>query len=95
MYPSVFELVDCTDDEQYYPLGHWLTLAEALTALNECLSPVDLCSDGCHEDCCIVEIREHKIGWSGHGKKVYEREWASEYNEAKDEYEWHVVKVLT
>lgn len=88
---SAFEMVDCTDDEQYFPLGHWLTLADAIAALDECKGPDDLGSDGCHDDYCKVEIREHKIGWSGHGKKVYERVWSQKYDEAKDEYEWNVV----
>lgn len=84
-------MVDCTDDEQYFPLGHWLTLADAIAALDECQDPDDLGSDGCHDDYCKVEIREHKIGWSGHGKTVYVREWSQKYDEAKDDYEWHVM----
>lgn len=87
---SVFEMVDATDDEQYFPLGIWLTLESAMAALDECKEPDDVGSDGCHDDYCKVEIRQHGIGWSGHGKKVYQREWISKYDEAKDEYEWHV-----
>jgi hypothetical protein len=88
---SAFEIVDCTDDEQYFPLGHWLTLADAIAALDTCKDPDDLPSDGNHDDSCKVEIRKHKLGWSGHGRVVYRREWAQKYDEAKDEYEWYVL----
>jgi len=86
----VFEMVDATDDEQYFPIGIWLTLESAMTALNECKDPDDVGSDGCHEDYFKVEIRQHQIGWSGHGKLVYQREWTNNYDEAKDEYNWIV-----
>lgn len=84
-------MVDATDGEQYFPLGHWPTLVDAMNALDECKTPADLGSDGCHDDYCKVEIREHKFGWSGHGDKVHQREWSLKYDEAKDEYEWHIV----
>lgn len=88
---SAFEMVDATDDEQYFPLGVWLTLESAIAALDECKDPDDLGSDGCHDDYAKVEIRQRAIGWSGHGKKVYQREWSQKYDEGKDEYEWHVL----
>ena len=29
---SAFEMVDCTDDEQYFPLGHWLKKPKTLAS---------------------------------------------------------------
>lgn len=89
---EVFELVDVTDDEKYYSLGIWLTLEEATSALDACQCPDDLGSYYCHDDYCMVQIRERKVGWcSPDGKPVCVREWAATYDEAKDEFSWHVL----
>lgn len=88
---SVFEIVDCTDDEQYYTLGLFPTLAAAMSELDTC-TPDDLPRDyeGC-DTVCRIEVRERKYGWHvSTGKCVHAREWTSEYNEAKDEYEWRI-----
>ena len=84
-------MVDSTDDEQYFPLGVFLTLREAVAALDECEDPDDLGSDGYYDDYCKVEIRERKIGWSRQDKKVFQREWSEKYDEDKDEYKWCVI----
>jgi hypothetical protein len=87
---SVFEIVDSTSDEQYWTLGMFPTLADALAALADC-TPDDLPGDHDEYDgACRVEVREHKYGWGGTGKCVHAREWTSEYNEAEDEYEWRI-----
>jgi hypothetical protein len=83
-----YEIVDTTDDENYFTLGVWPTLAAAVAALDECEEPNDLGS--IHEDCCKVEVRQREIGWSGIGKKVHGREWLQRYNESTHEYEWRV-----
>jgi len=91
--PAVFELRDVTDDEHYFSLGYWPTLAAAVAELDRCTEPDDLDSDGFHEDYCKVEIREHKFGWSGHGKIVYKRDWLLQLNKSRDDYEWVMRKL--
>jgi hypothetical protein len=87
----VFEVVDATSDEQYWTLGIFPTLPEALAALDGC-TPDDLPGDhGEYDDFCQVEIRERKFGWGGTGKAVCSREWAGEHNDAADEYVWRLV----
>ena len=87
---SVFEIVDSTSDEQYWTLGMFPTLADALAALDGC-TPDDMPGDHYdYEGVCRVEVRERKYGWGGTGTCVHAREWTSEYNEAKDEYEWRI-----
>lgn len=86
---SVFEVVDSTDDENYFTLGIFISLAEAMREVETCVEPDDLGGDhGDHEEYCVVEIRERKIGWGGIGRKVAEYEWKSTYDEAADEYGW-------
>lgn len=87
---SVFEIVDSTSDEQYWTLGMFPTLDDALAALDGC-TPEDMPGDHDeYEGVCRVEVREHKYGWGGTGKCVHAREWTSEYNETADEYEWRI-----
>lgn len=91
---SVFEIVDATDDEQYFVCGIFLTLEAAIAALDECKDPDEIGDNGCYEEYFNVEIRERRIGWGSIGKMVYERMWVQEYDEAKDEYSWKI-KELT
>lgn len=86
---SVFEVVDATDDENYFTLGIFLSLAEAVREVETCDEPDDLGGDhGDHEEYCVVEIRERKIGWGGIGRKAAEYRWESKYDETADEYGW-------
>ena len=84
---KVYEVVDATDDEMYFTQGVFLSLEEIVKDIESESDPSNL-TDSDLEEYCKIEIRERKIGWSGHGKTVYTREWVSEYNEAADEYEW-------
>ena len=76
----IYEAIDHTDDEMYYPIGLWLTLDDAIAALEQCADPSDLGSDGYEweEGFCRVEIRERHIGWPNHdlgNRKVAEVTW--------------------
>ena len=86
---SVFEVVDSTDDENYFTLGVFLSLSDAVREVETCDEPDDLGGDhGDHEEYCVVEIRERKIGWGGIGRKAAEYRWESKYDETADEYGW-------
>jgi hypothetical protein len=83
-------MVDATNEENYFTLGLFETLAEAVDAVEKCAEPSDFGSDGQHDDLFIVEIRERRIGWCGNGKAVYFQQWEQKYNEETDDYEWKI-----
>lgn len=86
---EIFEIVDATNEEAYYPLGISLSLDHAIKEIQ-----VDDPSDiGCDEaddydGHRIVEIRRREAGWSGRGECVFRSEWTNHYDEEKDEYFW-------
>lgn len=86
----IYEMVDATDYEQYYPLGLWLDLNDAIKAVEVIDDPTDLGSDGHIEEYAKVEIRERKNGWCGHGQKVYVREWVGDYPDDDSDMVWRV-----
>lgn len=89
---KVYEIVDATSDEQYFTLGVWLTLAEAIKELEGCNEPADFCAPSADDNdgVSIIEIREREIGWSDcyPGKVVYTKRWIEDYDEERDEYAW-------
>ena len=87
---ALFEAADATNDEAYYTLGIWPTLAEAIAEISGCSDPGQLGSDGEHEEYCYVEIRQRKMGWSGIGKVVWKITWRAKYTDESDEYTWEV-----
>lgn len=90
---KVYEAVDSTDDERYFPFGIWETLEQVEKAFDtEDADDIPDESAG-REDSLTVEIREHELGaWDGHGKLVKKLEWRQTYDSAKDEYVWFKVK---
>jgi hypothetical protein len=90
---AVYEIVDATDDEVYWPLGMFTSLESAKQALDKCSCPDDLSRNLYESDeFCRIEIRERNIGWGGVGKCVLVQEWVSKYNEGRDEYEWQFTR---
>ena len=81
---KIYEAVDATSDEQYIPLGLWLSLEEALKNFEGDKPAQDYDGDGS----CVVEIREREIGWSEHGKLLATISWIERYDEALDEMVW-------
>ncbi len=86
---SVFEVIDFTDDEVYNTLGVFLSLEEAIAAVDECKKPNDFGSPTDCDEFFKVQIMERKVGWSGLGKKVFERTFTGEFIDP-DGYEWKV-----
>ena len=87
---EIWELVDCSNDEMYFTIGLFLSLHDAIKAIDaygkdEAIGEY---SEGWEK----VEIRKRKIGFSGVGEKVYERERETYYDEEADEYYWRTVK---
>ena len=84
---SIFEAVDCTDDEMYFTVGLWPSLEDAIKEIERMKEPSEFL-DQDHDEHCIVEIRERAIGFSDVGTKRATIEWEKKYNEAEDEYQW-------
>ena len=85
---SVFELVDCTNDETYYPMGLFLSLEDALAQVKDLKEPP---TDD-PEEYVKMEVRERQVGklrWWDNGKTVATITWIQDYIEAKDEWVWH------
>jgi len=85
---SVYEVVDCTSEETFYPLAIYLTLDDAIAA---CMvdSPEEIgCVDHDEwDDSVRIEIRERRVGPSGHGRSVWTFAWNYSYD-ADDEKIW-------
>lgn len=84
---TIFEAVDCTDEEMYFTIGLWPNLKEAIKAIEGAKELWEI-TDQSHDEYCKVEIRERAIGFSDVGVKKAVFEWEMEYNEAEDEYQW-------
>lgn len=89
---SVFELIELQQcEDNYYPLGIFMTLADAVAVVEE--KGVGVCNDP--EEWAGVEIKERKIGLSDNGKTVWKRSWERNYGDedvAGDETErWKVI----
>ena len=87
MIKHIFEAVDATNDEMYYPIGAWETLEDALAALDG-KDPSDLDDfDQSQDGSFTVEIRKRKIGYCDHGHAVHSINWRWKDIEA-DDIEW-------
>lgn len=84
MSEYVYEVVDYTNEEMYYPLGVFLDYEQAKKELLETPDGKAI-SEWC-DDCENVCIYKRKIGFSGQGKKVFEIYREEVYHEDKDEY---------
>ncbi|MCK5343105.1 MAG: hypothetical protein KAR20_06860 [Candidatus Heimdallarchaeota archaeon] len=84
----IFEAVDRTDEDMYFTVGLWPTLEEAIKAFDNSNDPDEFSNDVCHEEYCLIEIRERKIGWSDTGIERAKLEWTSSYNEEDGGYIW-------
>ena len=63
---AVYELVDTTDDEMYYPIGIFLSLEEAVSAVESRDRPWNLSDQAYDCDGATIEIRKRRIGLHGH-----------------------------
>jgi hypothetical protein len=86
---SVFELIEINQcDDNYQPLGIFMTLEEAVAVVEEhgfsiCLNDPD--------EWAGVEIKERKIGLSDNGKTVWKRSWLRDWTDEGDG-EWKQIE---
>lgn len=79
---KVFEVVDATDEEQYWPLGMFLTESDVLAVLDAKEPP-----NNDHEhDAVTIEVRSRNIGFAPHDyTKIASRTWVWDYA-AEDDF---------
>lgn len=86
---DLFEVVDATDEERYYPLGIFLDLASAVEAAQEHAPPR---WEPMVDDHAVVEIRLRTVGLSGGDYSVLWRgHWQRNYESA----EWNLTEQQT
>src|SRR5690606_27766956 len=90
---SIFELVDTTSEENYYTMGLFWTLEEALTLASKGDEPPRM---EIEEELVLLEIRERligKLGWSHTGEVRAKIRWEQKFSWDEDEDDngkWYV-----
>ena len=83
----VFELVDCTDDENYFPMGLFISLEDALAQVRDLNEPP---TDD-PEEFVRMEVRKRQMGklrlWDN-GKTVATIKWTQDYIESRGDWVW-------
>jgi hypothetical protein len=78
---SVFEVVDASNDETFFPLAIYTSLEDAKAAIaGDDPNDTGCCAHDDWEDFVTLEIRERAIGPSGHGKCVHRVTWSRGYD---------------
>jgi hypothetical protein len=89
---SIFELVDNTSEETYFPMGLFLTLEDVINAVKDRSEPpIDD-----PEEYVKLEIRERRVGkltWWDNGRNVATLEWHSEYSDELEDWVWEGPKI--
>lgn len=76
----IYEVVDITDEEIYYPIGVFLTAQEAIEAIKWNPAPWHLC-EMASEGFARIAIKQRKLGLDPMqtGKTVATFEWVEDY----------------
>lgn len=88
---DVFEVVDYTNDEMYYPLGIFPTLTSASEYIEDAEKKDRPVSPWQDEENETIVIMKRKFGWSENGVRILEINREEYYNEETDEYLWRRV----
>ena len=86
---KVFDLVDATDEERYYPLGVFLDLASAVEAGQGHAPPR---WEPIVDDSAVVEVRVRNMGLSG---GVYSVLWRGRWERDFESAEWKLTEQQT
>lgn len=92
---AIFEIVDATSDEAYYQIGVFLTLEDAVNAIEAKDRPWELCENAMFSgEAAVIEIRKRRIGIStlNSGEIVWSRGWVERYSEEADDDVWEEAK---
>ena len=93
MSEYVYEVVDVSSDEMYYPMGIFLDEKAAVEAIKKLASnyPNSSMTEYDPDEFERVEVRKRKIGLNGDGIVVFELERKLEWNEETGEDKWDTV----
>jgi len=83
--PGFIFICDIYDGGEYYPLGVFMSLGDALETL---AAGPDKSWKNELEPSCTVEIWKRKIGLNGRGKRVLSIHWKQSYDEKQGGYVW-------
>ncbi len=88
---AVFEVVDYTNDEMYYPLGIFPTLTSATEYIEEAEQKDRPVSPWQDEEFETLVIVRRKFGWTENGTRILEINREEYYDEETDKYLWRRV----
>lgn len=88
---AVFEVVDYTNDEMYFPLGIFPTLTSASEYIERAEEKDRAISWHQEQEYEEVVIIKRKFGWTENGSEVLRIKREEYYNEETDEYLWRRV----
>lgn len=95
----VYEVVDNTSEETYWPCGVFLTAESAIGAIEDICDPRQFNSYGfvfSDDDLFIAEVRQRKVGISGHGERVAAFQYTRIFsdNDEDDDGKWSRKRTL-
>ena len=85
---AVYEVVDSTSDEMYFPLGMYLTLQEAIAAIERAATDSDYPISEHADEYEKINVIERGFGWGIDGKTVYKFERTAQWSDDGDEVLW-------
>jgi len=91
----MFEIADVSDEECFFTIGVFLSLEEAVAAIEAKAEPWQLCESAMFSgEYAAMEIRKKKLGILdplNNGDVVWSRKWNNVYDEDKDDDDWRVI----
>jgi len=91
---NVFEIADVSDEEAYFTIGVFLSLEEAVAAIEAKTEPWTLCESAMFDgESASMEIRRKKLNVLdplNNGDVVWSRKWVNRYHEDSDDNAWVV-----
>jgi len=91
---NVFEIADVSDEEAYFTIGVFLSLEEAVAAIEAQAEPWTLCDSAMFAgENASMEIRRKKLNVLdplNNGEVVWSRKWVNLYHEDSDDNVWAV-----
>lgn len=88
MSKYIYELVDYSYGEEYYTLGIFESVEDALREIEKVEQDYCPISEFVYDDYEELHLYKRKIGWSQHGTPTLKIRRKEEYDEEKDEFYW-------
>lgn len=85
---KVYEIVDYTDEDRYYPLGVFASMGDVIEALEKVESEYRPISPWQDEEFETIVVREREMGWSDNGREVMRIDRGDYFNEDNNQYLW-------